>query len=105
MACKNKLMKRNFFIIIACLISMEAFSQKKVVVARDGTGDFTTIQGALNSIPTNNKKPVNIFVMNGIYKEKIHLDSSKNLVTLIGEDKFNTVLTFDDHTGRVSPKG
>ncbi len=52
-----------------------------------------------------NKNPITIFIKNGIYKEKLHLDSSKNFVTIIGEDKFNTILTYDDHTGKVSPRG
>jgi pectin methylesterase-like acyl-CoA thioesterase len=29
----------------------------------------------------------------------------KSIVVLIGENKFNTILTYDDHTGKVSPKG
>jgi pectinesterase len=74
-------------------------------VAQDDSGNYQTVQEALNAIPLNNKKPVTIFIRNGIYKEKLHLDSSKNLVTIVGEDKFNTILTYDDHTGKVSPKG
>ena len=77
----------------------------KKIVASDGTGDYVTVQAALNAIPFNNIKPVIIFIKNGIYKEKLSLDSSKNFVTIIGEDKFNTILTYNDHTGKVSPKG
>jgi pectinesterase len=44
-------------------------------------------------------------VRNGIYYEKLHLDSSKNFVFLIGQDKFNAILTYNDHTGKISPKG
>jgi len=87
------------------LVSFFAIGQKKIVVAQDGTGEFKTVQEAFNSIPNNNKKPISIFIKNGVYKEKLHLDSSKNFITLLGEDRFNTILTFDDHTGKVSPKG
>jgi pectinesterase len=82
-----------------------AFPQKKITVAQDGAGEYRTVQAAFDAIPLNNKKPVTIYIRNGIYKEKLHLDSSKNFVTLIGEDKFNTILTYDDHTGKLSPKG
>jgi pectinesterase len=75
------------------------------IVARDGSGDFTTVQAAFNSIPSNNKKPVIIRIKNGIYKEKLLLDSGKRFVTLLGEDKFKTILTYDDHNGKLSPKG
>lgn len=81
------------------------FAQKKIIVAKDGSGNYKTVQQALDAITLNNKKPITIFIKNGIYKEKLHLDSTKNFITLIGEDKFNTILTYDDHTGKVSPKG
>jgi pectinesterase len=81
------------------------FAQKKIIVAKDGSGNYKTVQQALDAITLNNKKPITIFIKEGIYKEKLHLDSTKNFITLIGEDKFNTILTYDDHTGKVSPKG
>ncbi|HET7897210.1 MAG TPA: pectinesterase family protein [Flavisolibacter sp.] len=74
-------------------------------MAQDGSGGFRTVQAAFDAIPKNNKKPVTVFVKNGVYKEKLLLDSSKRFVNLIGEDKFATVLTYDDHTGTVTPKG
>lgn len=98
-------MTKNLFLSILLSISVFAFAQKRIVVAQDGSGHFKTVQEAFNSIPTNNKKSIIIFVKSGIYKEKLHLDSAKTFVTLIGEDKFNTILTYNDHTGKVSPKG
>lgn len=80
-------------------------AQKKIVVAHDGTADFTSIQDAFNSIPFHNKNHVTIYIKNGIYMEKLRLDSTKNFVAIIGEDKFNTILTYDDHTGKLSPQG
>lgn len=97
-------MKFLLFFFLCFLFSC-VMAQRKLIVARDGSGNFNTVQAAFNSIPANNKKPVIIFVKNGIYKEKLHLDSSKTFVTLIGENKFNTILTYDDHTGKVSSKG
>lgn len=82
-----------------------SFGQKKIVVAQDGKGNFRTLQQAFNSIPRNNRQPITIFVKNGVYKEKLFLDSSKRFVILVGEDKFNTILTYDDHTGRTLPTG
>jgi pectinesterase len=78
---------------------------KRIVVAKDGSGNYKTVQQAFNSIPLNNRKPVLVYVKAGVYKEKVRLDSSKNFVTLQGEDKFTTILTWDDHTGKISPKG
>ncbi|MGZ3951333.1 MAG: pectinesterase family protein [Flavisolibacter sp.] len=96
---------RHSLLFISLLVAFDSFSQSKIVVAKDGSGNYRTVQDAIQSIPSNNKKPVTIYVKNGIYKEKLRLDSTKRFVTLIGEDKFSTILTFDDHTGKVSPKG
>ena len=98
-------MKKAAWISFFLFCSLLVFSQKRIVVAADGTGDFKTVQQAFNAVPLNNKKPVIIFVRKGTYKEKLNLDSTKQFVTMIGEDKFNTILTFDDHTGKISPQG
>ena len=98
-------MKRSFICCCILIITINVFAQKKIIVAKDGSGNYKTVQQALDAITLNNKKPITIFIKNGIYKEKLHLDSTKNFITLIGEDKFNTILTYDDHIGKVSPKG
>lgn len=76
-----------------------------ITVAADGTGDYRTVQAALDAVPLNNIKAVTINIKRGIYREKLHLDSTRDHVTLVGEDKWNTILTYDDHTGKVSPAG
>jgi pectinesterase len=98
--------KKHLFFIAFVFVSFSCLCQgRKLVVSQDGKENFQTVQAAFDAVPDNNKKPVTIFIRNGIYKEKLTLDSSKCFVTLIGEDKFNTVLTYDDHTGKLSPKG
>jgi pectinesterase len=93
------------FLFVFVFSALFIFAQQKITVARDGSGNYKTVQAALDAIPLNNKKKITIYIKTGIYKEKLHLDSSKNFVTLIGEDKFSTILTYDDHTGKLSPKG
>jgi pectinesterase len=90
-----------------CSLSFQTASAqiKTVYVSQDGSSNYKTVQEALNAVPLKNKKPFNIIIKNGIYKEKLFLDSTKNMVTLTGEDKFNTILTYDDHTGKLSPRG
>jgi len=97
-------MKRIIFILGSCL-PLIASAQKMITVSQDGKGNYKTVQAALDAVPLKNKIPVTIYIRNGVYKEKLHLDSSKNFVTLAGEDKFKTILTYDDHTGKLSPKG
>ena len=74
---------------------------KMKVVAPDGTGDYRTVQAALDACPPNTV----VFIKSGVYREKLHLDSAKDHITLIGEDVATTILTWDDHPGMVNAKG
>ena len=98
---------KRCYVILFCLftISCTSAQTKTITVAKDGSGHYTTVQEAFNAIPKNNKQPVTIYIKKGIYREKLLLDSAKNNITLVGEDKFNTVLTYDDHTGTITPNG
>ena len=83
----------------------EAFRPNMITVAQDGAGDYKTIQAAFDAIGANDKKWTVIHVRKGVYKEKLILDSNKQNVQLLGENKLNTIITYDDHTGRVAPNG
>jgi pectinesterase len=98
-------MKKILTGIFVIMIIMRVSGQTNITVAQDGSGNYSTVQQALNQVPLHNTKPFIIFIKDGIYKEKLHLDSFKNFVTIIGEDQFKTILTFDDHTGKVSQIG
>jgi pectinesterase len=74
-----------------------------IIVSKDGNGIFTTVQDALDSIPENNSVEIEIYIKNGVYKEKISV--LKPFVTLIGEDKYKTVLTYDDYAKKTFPTG
>jgi len=92
-------------LLLVCSQWAYARTHKRIVVAQDGSGDFSTVQAALNAVPPNNESSVIIYVKDGVYKEKLHLGKTKNHVTLIGQDRFKTILTFDDHTGKVTAAG
>ncbi len=92
-------------IFFAGLSSVTIAQRQQITVAQDGSGDFTTVQAALNTVPANNSSRVVIRIKKGIYKEKLKLDSTRHFVTLIGEDKTATVLTYDDYSGKVLPDG
>ena len=93
-------------LIISCLFfSAATTAQQKITVARDGTGDFGTVQAALDAVPAGNDKRVTIFIKKGIYKEVIVVDARKNFISLVGEDPLSTTLTFDNHAGTRLPNG
>ncbi len=70
------------------------------VVARDGSGDFRTVQEAIDAVPHLRKARTSIFIKRGVYKEKLLLPTTKTNVTLIGEDVQTTVLTYDDYASK-----
>ncbi len=87
------------------MIPAVAKAQRVLTVAADGTGQFTTVQAAFDAIPYGNRKAVIVRVSNGVYHEKLVLDSTKNNVTLEGENRYQTILRCNDHTGKLSPNG
>jgi len=70
------------------------------VVAHDGTGDYTTVQDAINAVPDFRKKETVIYIKNGVYREKIVLAESKKYVTLMGEDPERTIIMYDDFASK-----
>ena len=90
------------FLLITC---MQSRSQQKWTVALDGSGDFRSVQAALDAVPEGNSKQVTIRIKKGIYREVIVVDARKSFITLVGEDKSNTILTFNNHAGTKLPNG
>jgi pectinesterase len=74
-----------------------------IVVAKDGSGDFTELQAAVDAIPEGKTGWTDIHVRNGVYKEKLHI--LKPRIKLIGESAKETVIVFDDYARKAFPSG
>ena len=69
------------------------------VVAQDGSGDFFSVQEAVNAVPDFRKNVrTTILVRRGTYKEKIVIPASKINLSLVGED--GAVLSYDDYADK-----
>ena len=68
-----------------------------LVVSRDGTGDFRTLQEAVESARAFMDYTVTIYVKTGVYKEKVIVPSWVENIDIIGEDRDKTIITYDDH--------
>jgi polygalacturonase/pectin methylesterase-like acyl-CoA thioesterase len=68
----------------------------RLTVAADGTGDFDTVQAALDFIPANNTTPTVINVKNGTYFEQVAFQS-KHFVTVVGQDSDQTVIVYPNN--------
>lgn len=74
------------------------------VVAKDGSGDFFTVQEAINAVPDFRKnKRTTILVRSGEYKEKIIVPASKINVSMIGEE--GAVITNDGYAKKLNALG
>ncbi|MBC7616242.1 MAG: pectin esterase [Pedobacter sp.] len=73
---------------------------KSFIVAKDGSGDFKTIQEAVNQVRDWSEVQVPIYVKKGIYREKLIIPAQKSKISLVGEDAAQTIITFDDYSGK-----
>lgn len=74
-----------------------------ITVAADGSGDFVSVQEAINQIPNERVERTIIYIKSGIYKEKLHIH--KPLISLIGESAEKTIITYDDYANKTFPTG
>jgi pectinesterase len=75
-----------------------------IVVSKDSSGDFHTIQEAVNAVRDFSYFPVKIFIKKGIYAEKLVIPSWKTGITLEGESRDSTIITNADFSGGYSGK-
>jgi pectate lyase/pectin methylesterase-like acyl-CoA thioesterase len=67
-----------------------------LTVAADGSGDFLTIQGAIDFVPANNTTPTTIRIKNGTYRELVHF-AGKHALTFVGETVDGVVLVYPNN--------
>lgn len=73
-----------------------------VVVALDGSGDYSSIQAAIHNSPSFPYQRVLITIKNGIYHEKVRIPEWNTKISLIGESKENTIISYDDYYGKIN---
>ena len=88
------------FILIASLSAGFVLAEDKtaptikpdMVVAGDGSGDFKTIQEAINAVPRDNHQRQIIFIKDGLYHEKVRIDPG--FITLRGQSRQGARIEF-----------
>ncbi|HLJ47199.1 MAG TPA: pectinesterase family protein [Bryobacteraceae bacterium] len=68
-----------------------------LTVAADNSGDFCTVQSAIDFVPTQNTQPVTITVQPGTYTEIDYVPSSKPFLTVHGADRNGTVIQYPNN--------
>lgn len=92
--------------IPVCLLAANPYDNPDtLVVARDGTGQFRNIDDALEVCRAFTEYHKVIFVKRGIYKEKLIVPQWLQHIEILGEDRDQTIITYDDHANITLPNG
>jgi pectin methylesterase-like acyl-CoA thioesterase len=70
----------------------------RLAVAADNSGDFCTVQGAIDFVPQNNTHRVVITVGSGTYNEIVYVRSNKPILTITGQDRAQTVIQYANNS-------
>lgn len=102
----NKMWKLMLVLVLYVAPFLAMAQNYDLIVAKDGSGDYTTIQDAVNAI--RDYKPEGrqrILVRKGIYEEKVIIPSYKTNITLVGEMRDSTIIVWHDHAGMRTQSG
>ncbi|MCX7983817.1 MAG: pectinesterase family protein [Bacteroidetes bacterium] len=82
------------FISIGVLNSFDIFAQRRFeyIVAKDGSGQFRSIQEAIDAVPFNRQERAVIIVKKGVYEEKLFI--AKSNIAIVGEDRDSTRIVY-----------
>ncbi|MEU8710046.1 pectinesterase family protein [Streptomyces sp. NPDC048565] len=78
-----------------------------LTVAQDGSGQYTSVQAAVDAIPAGNTERVVVSIEAGTYRELVKIPSTKQNVTLQGggSSRDDTVIVYDNASGTQKPDG
>ena len=89
---RNSLMSVLVAVILVIVNSSDVLGQcYDVRVALDGSGDYTSVQDAIDAAPSDLTAPFVIYVAKGVYDEKLFIE--KNFITIIGESRDSSIIT------------
>jgi pectin methylesterase-like acyl-CoA thioesterase len=84
--------------------ALPAADAAELRVTADGTGDFCTVQGAVDRVPGGNTRPVTIAVARGTYREIVAI-MGKHALTIRGDDRNESVISYPNNGALQTPPG
>ncbi|WP_372648123.1 pectinesterase family protein [Draconibacterium sp.] len=90
------------FVFSVFLAEAQTGIQFEITVAQDGSGDFESIQAAIYATKAYPPQRITIFIKKGLYREKVCVPSWNNKLSLIGEDRDNTIIIWDDYFNKIN---
>ncbi|MEU0339197.1 pectinesterase family protein [Streptomyces bobili] len=91
----------------ATAATTKAAAATTLTVAADGSGQYRTVQAAVNAVPANNPSRVVISVKPGTYRELVKVPSNKPHVTIQGSggSRKDTTIVYNNASGTPKPDG
>lgn len=90
-------MKRLIYLPLLLLVTVAHAQYKtEIYVAQDGSGDFTSIQAAIDDTKSFPDTRITIFIKDGIYEEKVKVHAWNTHLTLLGESPTGTIIRWGD---------
>ncbi|NDW08704.1 pectinesterase family protein [Dysgonomonas sp. 520] len=88
-----------FLTFLCCFVGNVLFAANPydadIVVAADGSGNYTKIQEAINAVPSNSDRRTVIYIKRGTYNtEKLIIPANKKNITMIGESRDETIISY-----------
>src|SRR5664280_2847077 len=90
--------------LLACL-PWFALAANESTVAADGSGQFRTVQQAVDAAPSHSLTRFVIHIKPGTYPERVTVPPEKTFLALRGDDAKTTVITARVHAGLPGPNG
>lgn len=95
-----------FIFCVGASLTKVSAEPVEIVVAADGSGQFTSVQAAIMSVPQGRaESPVVIRIKPGKYNEQLYIQREKTHFHLIGEDPATTVVTYNLHANMPGADG
>jgi len=101
---KNFILFSVFSVLMVSLLSFKT-DDKTIVVSKDGKGNFTTIQQAIDAVENGTSTRTKILIKAGVYKEKIIIPDTKGAILMEGENLENTIITYNDFASKKNSEG
>lgn len=98
-------MKRKTYLILMIIVAVVARAQDyptKITVDQNGSGDYNSIQEAINATKAFPDAPIEIFIKAGIYYEKVIVYAWNTQLSLIGDTTGQTIIRYDDYFTKIN---
>ena len=89
-----------FSLTVPPCISQGRVYPSNITVAKDGSGDYTSIQAAISAVRAYSPVHITIYIKKGVYHEKVTVPAWVTNISFIGENRDSTIITNADYSGK-----